>query len=240
MYGIVYKATNKINGKSYVGQTTKTLEQRIYDHKYKVDHYSNLHFHNALRKHNFNNFEWLVIEKCKDDLDLAEQWYIRKFDTYKNGYNMTFGGDFNPSLIPEIAKKISEAHKGKKLSGEHKKKISVALTGENNPAKRSEVRKKISLSKIGDKNPARRKDIKQKISISTTGEKHWNWGKYLSKETKKKISLKHKGKTLSEEHKEKLRKATKNVNKVKCEYCNRMFYPWHISRYHSDKCKNKK
>ena len=215
MYGIIYKAQNKINGKCYIGQTTKTLEERKLQHLKKGSY-----FHNALKKYSMKNFEWSIIEKCKDDLDLAEQWYIRKFDTYKNGYNMTFGGET--------------------FSEETKRKISIALTGVNNPAKRPDVRKKISISKIGKKNPAKRKEVRQKISLSTTGKKHWNWGKHLSEETKRKISLKHNGKILSEEHKEKLRKATKNVSKIKCKYCNKLFYPWHISRYHGNKCKDKK
>jgi len=132
---IIYKVTNKINGKSYIGQTIYNLKRRKSIHKRAVYRYdSDLYFHNAIRKYGWDGFKWEILEEYPDNLNLAEQWYIRKFDTYKNGYNMTLGGDVNPMKSPEIAKKVSETLK---------------LKGENHSSKRKEVRDKISKSRKG-------------------------------------------------------------------------------------------
>ena len=77
-------------------------------------------FYNAIRKYGEENFKWEIIEECntKYELDLAEEWYIRKYRTFKdysncNGYNLTMGGDGNiPSK--ETKKKMSQNMIGKK------------------------------------------------------------------------------------------------------------------------------
>ena len=96
---IVYKSTNKINNKSYIGITIRTLNERINDHKYKTNSNSDFYFHRALRKYGFDNFSWEIIENCSDDiLEEREKFYINEFNTYaplNNGYNMTIGGLYN-------------------------------------------------------------------------------------------------------------------------------------------------
>lgn len=69
-YGIIYLATNLANGKMYVGQTTVALELRIYRHEWKANNGSTLYFHNSLRKHGVQGFEWRVI----DEANSAEEW----------------------------------------------------------------------------------------------------------------------------------------------------------------------
>lgn len=72
---IVYKATNKINNKVYIGITTKTLEHRkrihIRDSKTK-----DTYFYRALRKYSENNFEWEIIDSAETMEELEELKHI--------------------------------------------------------------------------------------------------------------------------------------------------------------------
>lgn len=97
MEGIIYKITNKVNGKSYIGQTRYTIEFRWKQHQHKND---NTYFHNAIHKYGIENFSIEILEKCNiEDLNSREIFYIAKYDTFKNGYNLTIGGDGNRKLL---------------------------------------------------------------------------------------------------------------------------------------------
>ena len=97
MNGIIYKITNKVNGKSYIGQTRYTLEFRWRQHIHKKD---NTYFHNALHKYGTENFDLEILEECDvKDLNSKEIFYIAKYNTFNNGYNLTIGGDGNKTLM---------------------------------------------------------------------------------------------------------------------------------------------
>lgn len=97
MEGFIYKVTNKVNNKVYIGQTRYTVEFRWKQHIHKQD---NCHFHNAIRKWGIDNFIVETLEKCDVDLlNSREIFYIAKYDSYKSGYNSTIGGDDNRRLI---------------------------------------------------------------------------------------------------------------------------------------------
>lgn len=93
---IIYKAVNKINGKIYVGQTVQPFKVRVASHKTFAlnSKYCKSHFQRAVNKYGFESFEWSVIEHVKnyDDLDEREIYWISFYDSYKNGYNSTLGG----------------------------------------------------------------------------------------------------------------------------------------------------
>lgn len=93
----IYKATNKINGKSYIGQTID-FERRKHIHIHRRDSHCdpNSIFHMALDKYGEENFEWTILMTVpgKKFANSAERAMIRKYNTYKpNGYNLTKGGD---------------------------------------------------------------------------------------------------------------------------------------------------
>jgi hypothetical protein len=128
MFGIVYKVTNTINDKCYIGITTqdfKKYQRRHYlQSKRKSEKYKA--FHEAIRKYGFNNFIWEILEECKTKNDLCnrEIFYIKYFNSYigfdnSNGYNMTLGGErysYNLKDHPyenEIRNKLSNIRKGK-------------------------------------------------------------------------------------------------------------------------------
>ena len=91
--GCVYRATNLINGKYYIGKTKYSMEERRQSHYTEVP---NTYFHRALRKYGRDNFEWDILFESDDEGHLyrKEKLYIKLFDTYiPHGYNMTTGGD---------------------------------------------------------------------------------------------------------------------------------------------------
>lgn len=97
MKGYIYKITNKVNGKSYIGQTRYTIEFRWRQHLHKKD---NTYFHNAIRKYGADNFIIEKLEECNiEDLNEKEIYYIAKYNTFKDGYNLTIGGDGNRTLL---------------------------------------------------------------------------------------------------------------------------------------------
>lgn len=97
MKGYIYKITNKVNGKSYIGQTRYTVEFRWRQHIHKKD---NVYFHNAIHKYGIENFTVETLEECNyEDLNSREIFYIAKYNTFKDGYNLTLGGDGNKRLL---------------------------------------------------------------------------------------------------------------------------------------------
>lgn len=95
MYGIIYRAINRINGKLYIGKTTLSLEERIRHHYYKRD--DGTYFHKALKKYSLDAWEWSVIDSAEtqDELNTKERFWIAHYNSMDNtiGYNRTEGGD---------------------------------------------------------------------------------------------------------------------------------------------------
>ena len=91
---IVYKVTNKITEKVYIGITKHSLDHRRKSHEGNRFH-RNYHFYRSMRKHGTDAFVWEVIETV-DTWEQAierEMYYINEYGSYVNGYNMTKGGD---------------------------------------------------------------------------------------------------------------------------------------------------
>lgn len=90
--GCIYMYTNKINGKRYVGQTTRTLEKRHCQHLFQHESY----FDRALQKYGEDNFTLEILADNIvdiDELNRLEEYYIEKYDTFNNGYNLNRGGN---------------------------------------------------------------------------------------------------------------------------------------------------
>lgn len=93
-YGYIYKITNKINKKIYIGQTQQTIEMRWSQHKsHAIKGNSQNKLGRAIRKYGVENFFIEKIEKCTlDKLDEREIYWIRFYDSVNSGYNILLGG----------------------------------------------------------------------------------------------------------------------------------------------------
>jgi len=112
--GLIYKATSP-SGNCYIGKTGGTLEERIRRHRGEMNR-NNYKFQKALRKYGFDSFSWDILEddiSCDKLLSEKEILYVKKFNSYRGGYNSTIGGDgvSGPRSL-EFRKKISENHVG--------------------------------------------------------------------------------------------------------------------------------
>ena len=91
----IYKITNLINGHSYIGLSTH-IEDRWQYHKtkYNWEREKDKLLYKAIIKYGIDNFKFEVLEECSpEQLSDKEKYYIEKYDTYHNGYNMTTGGE---------------------------------------------------------------------------------------------------------------------------------------------------
>lgn len=186
-FGVIYKATNKINNKIYIGQTTVGLKIRKSAHE---NTHTGYYFDKAIKKYGKNNFRWGIIEcyDSKEEMDEMEFHYIKQYDSFgKNGYNLTYGGEGSVGWSPSITtrQKISASKKGK-------------CTDSENPF-------------YGKKHSDEARKKMRGCRISCSGKNHHMYGKTLSLETRIKIGLASKGRNVGRKHTraaiEKIRKA---------------------------------
>ena len=99
MKGYIYKITNKVNGMSYIGQTRYTVEFRWRQHQHKKD---NTYLHNSIRKYGIENFTVETLEECSvEELNSKEIYYIAKYNTFNEGYNLTIGGEGRRKIVSD-------------------------------------------------------------------------------------------------------------------------------------------
>lgn len=149
---IVYKITNNVNGKIYIGQTTRSLENRWRQHRH---HPGCRILHKAIKKYGAENFTVEQIDAAAniDELNQKEKLWIQHYDCIApNGYNLKSGGNrptyseasrqrmsrnhadmsgennprYGVRLSDDTRKKISDSHKGKSLSAQHRLRVAMA------------------------------------------------------------------------------------------------------------------
>lgn len=134
--------------KYYVGQTTKSITHRA--GKDGANYlFTDTAFARAIKKWGWKAFECTIIIdniQTKEELDELEKHYIQVYDSYKNGYNCTMGGDGMSEPSEETRKKMSDAKKGKHphnygktMSEDFRRKCSKAKKGVPNIKKRKIV-----------------------------------------------------------------------------------------------------
>lgn len=116
----IYKITNDINAKVYIGKTLGSIEKRWKEHlrACKKSKNEKRPLYAAMRKYDTEHFKIALIEEChKDIVSDREIYWIAYFDSFKNGYNATAGGDGKPYLDYNIVgvfwifnKNIQEIH----------------------------------------------------------------------------------------------------------------------------------
>lgn len=200
---IIYKITNQINNKVYIGQTLLTPEQRFQKHIQKAKRKTNRYLYDAMNLYGYNNFNIEIIDNCIDrnEMNTKEMFWISFYNSNnKNyGYNMTPGGG-GGRMTPEIYEKIAAKHRGVPLSEEHKKKISNANKGRIISEEHKLVISKAQTGKILSE------EHKQKLHEIHKGCPFFA-GKHHTDATKQILSLKATGvKKHSKEEKEKRKK----------------------------------
>ena len=120
MRGFIYKITNTINGKSYIGQIIQNVKERFYQHcATKCSKaVSNMAIHRAIKKYGKSNFTVEVIEEINSaNLNDRERYWIKYYNSYNNGYNSTKGGQdgCKPFKDLDVETIIKEYNTGKSL-----------------------------------------------------------------------------------------------------------------------------
>ena len=185
MYGYIYKTTNLVNNKIYIGQkhSSKFLCQSYLG--------SGKRFKDAVKHYGKENFKVELLEEidCLEKMDEREIYWINVYNSTNSaiGYNMSKGGnvnramvgEHNPSKRPEVREKLSKKmlHNKYTLGRKHT----------------SEELLKISL---GNKGKIISQETREKLSENAkTNPNYGMRGKHCSTETKEKLRLVHLGKS---------------------------------------------
>lgn len=160
--GIIYKITNKINNKIYIGQTKTPLKERMRKHYSDAVWEKNVTgIDGAIKKYGKENFIVDILKECSDEeLDFYEKKYIKKFNTFNtsHGYNLTIGGQKGTTWLglneEEVINKYKKLKTIKKTAEYfnccdktisnilHKNNIEIKHHGNNNLIKGVELHKK--------------------------------------------------------------------------------------------------
>lgn len=101
----IYLITNLINNKQYVGKTQKGYQNRFKSHCNAFKNGVRTHIACAIHKYGAENFKIELLKQVEDDSwEYWENFYIKELHTHtsENGYNMSWGGDYNPMDDPEV------------------------------------------------------------------------------------------------------------------------------------------
>lgn len=117
---MIYKITNKLNSKSYIGQTSQTLSERIKQHIYNKTNIGKV-----LLNYGINNFDIQVLDisESKEKIDKAERYWIEMYDAINNGYNILKGGVPDKSELNRIKSFSNNKHRGHTRRWLRKKQI---------------------------------------------------------------------------------------------------------------------
>ena len=197
----IYIITNSINNKYYIGQTWQKLPRRWKTHRSPSQN-GCPKLHNALNKHGRENFRIECIASCnkQEDADYLEDFFIQKYNSIKNGYNIMPGGGgrktfrHSPETIAKlkiIASNRSDEYKlnmskiktGRIVSEETKIKQSIIMTGRKLTEEHKQKIASSLLGKTREKYNITSKKIrivsnetKRKMSESMKGRIPWNKG----------------------------------------------------------------
>lgn len=159
----IYKVTNNVTGKIYIGQTIRKPAHRWKSHGRKWD---KGYLANSIRKYGKENFTFEVIACAftRDYLNELECFFIKKFNCLApKGYNLESGGNANKTITQELRDKFSRVHKGRipynkgiPCSQETKDKLSKANTGKKHS---EESKRRRSLNTKGRKHSEKTKQL---------------------------------------------------------------------------------
>jgi group I intron endonuclease len=194
---IVYKAVSTVTGKVYVGITRQGLEKRIISHQWAVNGRSSVPFHSSWRKHGRASFQFSVIDIASNwaELQTKEREWINRLNCKSpHGYNLTDGGDGASGMAPESIERMAASKRGTKATVETRAKMSAAQLRRTWTPEQLARHSDMCRGRMAGKRLSQ--ETKQKNSDAQRGTKRGP----RTEETKRKISVAHKGKTLSDAH----------------------------------------
>lgn len=203
VYGYIYQITNLVGGNIYIGCTVRDVGKRWRGHLAAVKSGNQSHLHRAIRKYGDNSFVIETIDSAasKEEMYSKERDYIAAINTFRDGMNMTEGGDGSlgwkhSDETKALKSKQMKGNKhllGYRHSEETKKKIGEALKGNQHLRGYkygAEYCQAISDRTRGSKNPMygnhdnkpflgkkHTDESRRKMSESTKGQVSWNKGK---------------------------------------------------------------
>lgn len=214
----IYKCLNTLTGKVYIGFDSK-WPNRVSVHKASYEKQDSK-FYRAIKKYGWENFEWSILYQSKEKeytLSVMENFFIKEYNSFNDGYNSTLGGDgtFGLKFFGESNHFYNKKHKN-----ETREKMRISKIGANN----SNFGKNIS------------EEVRKKISNSLKNRE-------FTEEWRNKISDSLKGRTLSEEWKLKISKSLsetkRNYKYLTCPHCNKNGVSFNMTRYHFENCKKR-
>jgi len=173
----VYKITNIVNNKIYIGYTKNKIDVRLRGHFKKAKIYRNHKFSNAILKYGQINF---IIEPIFESFDKKEAlekeiFFIKEYDSIKKGYNISTGGESGANGVT-----------GRKLSDSHKEKLRLANINKKVSNETKELISKNHADVSGIKNPFfnKKHSNETKVKIAnrkySKGKEHHFYGKKIA------------------------------------------------------------
>jgi group I intron endonuclease len=194
MTACIYKATNQVNGKSYVGKAVDFIVRRKC-HRLSAENGSRCAFHCAIRKYGWESFAWeiLVEDERPYVINRLEKFYIKTLETkLPNGYNMTDGG---------------EGVCGLSLTKESRAKIRTTLTGRKHTQKTLDKMKKQRADPVFRAIQSANQQGKKHTEETRAKMRESHKGKKRSPESVAKSNAAHKGSKATEETRAKMRES---------------------------------
>lgn len=198
----IYKITNTVNGKFYIGSATDLVKRRrSHLSSLKYGRHKNEKLQRSYDKHGKDSFEFETVLYCNaKDLIMYEQIVIDGFNPVTNGYNIkpVAGSTIGYKHSNQSKSKMKASWAGRVLpppSEDRGRKISEAKTGKKRKPFTEEARRNMSLAQKGKKIGPMSEDRKRKISEATKGRP----GNVMSKEAAERVRLIHLGSKRSDQ-----------------------------------------
>lgn len=203
----VYLITNMVNGKQYIGFTSRTVEARWKAHV-KGGPDSARRLHAAVLEFGADKFNIeTIFEGSRDEALQAEQRFVRHYNTFANGYNGSEGGEapyLGKTSPPEIRAKISQSLIGNKrsLGYRHSEdtKLKMAAAHIGNPSNAGRHLTEEHKENIGKGNTGKKRSDETRHRMSANNARYWK-GKHKPDDIRQRVSLALRGNKNSLGHK---------------------------------------
>lgn len=113
----IYKITNDINNKIYIGQTVRPIEERFHRHiQEALSNKLDTHFARAIREYDPEHFSVTCIDTAssKEELNQKEIYWIKYYNSFEEGYNSTLGGEEGNTYCKKSQEEMNNKRKNQR------------------------------------------------------------------------------------------------------------------------------